>query len=124
MYSSVQSWQMRRHEARALGPFRSSPRSRQAWHGAEAARDPWDGDAIPRSGALSSLIMGVAAPRKGNVLGPRCFDPLRSYLRSRHQAAHPPIFGRSGLRKRTLLRISKTGGCSVFLSWRPAIRDA
>tara|TARA_B100000795_G_scaffold196722_1_gene150766 strand:+ start:1680 stop:2036 length:357 start_codon:yes stop_codon:yes gene_type:complete len=36
MYSSVQSWQMRRHEAREFGPFRLlSARRRHAWHGDE-----------------------------------------------------------------------------------------
>jgi len=58
MYSSVQSWQMRRHEAREFGPFRLlSARRRQAWHGDEP---------IPRDSRGSRSGIGCRWRRLGD----------------------------------------------------------
>ena len=57
MYSSVQSWQMRRHEARKFGPFRlRSARRRHAWHGDEP---------IPRDSRTSRSGIGCKTPEGG-----------------------------------------------------------
>ena len=59
MYSSVQSWQMRRHEARKFGPFRlRSARRRHAWHGDEP---------IPRDSRTSRSGIGCKTQREGSA---------------------------------------------------------
>ena len=59
MYSSVQSWQMRRHEAREFGPFRLlSARRRHAWHGDEP---------IPRDSRASRS--GIGCKRRQSSVG-------------------------------------------------------
>ena len=71
MYSSVQSWQMRRHEARKFGPFRlRSARRRHAWHGDEP---------IPRDSRTSRSGIWMQDARREGVGAGEIFSVKGSF---------------------------------------------